>query len=141
MLILIGSDGKSIDSLVSKRFGHAPYFLLYNTESKDFEVYENVEAEHHNHDNLITFLNKNVQAFIVGNIGPHAFEVINKPNIKIYYANKLTVKQAIEKLESNSLKILTEPTAKKSINHHDDDHHRHDHHHQNDGHHHRHNNH
>jgi len=126
MLILLGSDGNNLESLISKRFGHAPYFLIYNAISKNIEVFENID-EGHNHDNLNNFLKMGVEVFIVGNIGPHAFDIINKPNIKIYHANKLTVKEAIEKFENNELKLLTEPTAKKSIGHNDHEHH-HEHH-------------
>jgi predicted Fe-Mo cluster-binding NifX family protein len=138
MLILLGSDGNNIESSISKRFGHAPYFLIYNTINKNIEAFENID-EGHNHDNLNNFLKNGVEAFIVGNIGPHAFDIINKPNIKIYHANKLTVKEAIEKFENSELKQLTEPTAKKSIGHSDHEHHNHEHHdrgHHNHGHHH-----
>lgn len=116
MLLLIGSDGNKLESSVAKRFGHADYFILYNTESKSFEAFENID-EGHNHENLQQFLEKGVEAFIVGNIGPHAFEVINTPKSKVYLAKKMSVQEAIEKFLKGELQQLTEPTAKKSIGH------------------------
>lgn len=130
MLILIGSDGNKLDSPIAKRFGHAGYFILYNTETKSFEAFENID-EGHNHENLQQFLEKGVEAFIVGNIGPHAFELVNTPKSKVYLARKMSVQEAINKFLNNELKMLTEPTAKKSIGHgHNDEH---EHHHNHDG--------
>ncbi len=121
MLILIGADGNKLDSPVAKRFGHANHFILINTETKDFEAFENL-AEEHNHENLYEFLEKGVEAFIVGNIGPHAFEIINTPQSKVYLARKMSVSESINRFISGELENLTEPTVKKSIGH------KHDHH-------------
>ncbi len=116
MLILLGSDGNNLQSPISKRFGHANYFILFNTEKKTFETFENIDKEH-NHHNLQNFLDKGVAAFIVGNIGPHAFEIINTPESKVYLARKMSVQEAIEKYLKGELQQLTEPTAKRSIGH------------------------
>jgi len=132
MLVLIGSDGNKLDSPIAKRFGHAEYFIVFNTETKSFEAFENID-EGHNHENLLEFLNKGVEVFIVGNIGPHAFDMINTSKSKVYLARKMSVQESIEKFFKSELKQLTEPTAKQSIGHsHDDrDHHHHgDHHHE-----------
>lgn len=115
MLILLGSDGNNLESPIAKRFGHAKYFIQYNTITKSFEAFVNNE-EGHNHDNLQTFLDNGVEIFIVGNIGPHAFEIVNTPKSKVYLARKMSVQEAIEKYFSGELKQLTEPTVKHSIN-------------------------
>ncbi len=128
MLILIGSDGNKLESPIAKRFGHADYFIVYNTETKSFEVFENID-EGHNHKNLHQFLDKGVEAFIVGNIGPHAFELVNTPKSKVYLARKMSVQEAIDKFLKGELQLLTEPTAKKSIGHGKEDKHHHQHHH------------
>ncbi len=118
MLIMIGSDGKDPGSSVAKRFGHASYYLLYNTDTKKFTAQEN-SGENHDHDNLYYYLDKGVEAFIVGNIGPHAFEIINTPDSKVYLARKMSVLESIEKLMTGDLEHLSEPTVRKSIGHHD----------------------
>lgn len=96
MLLLIGSDENELESSVAKRFGHVIYFILYNTETNSFEVFENID-EGHKHKNLQQFLDKGVEAFMVGNIGPHAFEIINTPKSKVYLTRKTSVKQAVDK--------------------------------------------
>jgi predicted Fe-Mo cluster-binding NifX family protein len=136
MLILIGSDGNKLDSPIAKRFGHAEYLIQYNTDTKSFEAFTNND-EGHNHDNLQGFLDNGVEIFIVGNIGPHAFDLINTPKSKVYLARKMSVQESIDKFLKNELKQLTEPTAKQSIGHsHDDEDHHHGKHHNQGEHHH-----
>ena len=122
MLILIGADGNNLESSVAKRFGHADYYILYNSDTKSFAVDANSEEEH-NHENLYDYLDKGVKAFIVGNIGPHAFEIINTPKSKVYLARKMSGQEAVDKLLKGELQQLSEPTAKRSIGHGDHEHH------------------
>lgn len=117
MLILIGSDGNNLESRVSKRFGHSNFFIVYDTDNKSFEVFENTELGNHRHENLKLFVDKGVEAVIVGNIGPHAFDFLKSFNLKIYLARNTTIENSVEKLLNNELKELTEPTVKKSIGH------------------------
>ena len=121
MLILVGADGKNYESSVAKRFGHASYFVVYDTVNESFESYENND-EGHNHDNLQEFLDKGVEVFIVGNIGPHAFELINTPKSKVYLARQMNVQEAITKFNQNELRLLAEPTVKHSIEQGNDEH-------------------
>ncbi|MHB1048592.1 MAG: NifB/NifX family molybdenum-iron cluster-binding protein [Bacteroidota bacterium] len=116
MVILIGSDGKTVNSSVAPRFGHAAYFILFNTESKSFATVENKDDDH-DHKNLYEFVKNGVEAFIVGNIGPFAFKIVNTPRSKVFLARSLSVQEAIDKFVSNALPVLTEPTAKHSIGH------------------------
>lgn len=116
MLILIGADGCNLQSQVARRFGHAAFLITYDTETKIVTTYENNDMEH-DHSNLLAFLEKGVEAFIVGNIGPHAFEIVNTPMSKVYLARKMSVREAVDKLSKEELKQLSEPTAKRSIGH------------------------
>lgn len=59
-----------------------------------------------------------IEAVIVGNIGPHAFEIIKSFVTKMFLSRKMTVEEAIEKLLKNVLEELSEPTAKKRIHKH-----------------------
>ena len=116
MLILIGSNGNNLESTIAKRFGHANYYILFNSESQSFNVFENND-EGHNHDILRRFLNKGVEVFIVGNIGPYAFEIINTKVSKVYLARQMLVREAIEKYSRGELLQLSEPTVKRSVEH------------------------
>lgn len=117
MKVFIGTDLPELSGKVAKRFGHADYYLLYDLENKKFEVIENSEHDE-KHTILLDAIANKVEIFIVGNIGPHAFEILNNPNTKIYLARKMTVEEAINKLVNNELELLTAPTVKKSMHNH-----------------------
>ncbi|MBN1302148.1 MAG: NifB/NifX family molybdenum-iron cluster-binding protein [Melioribacteraceae bacterium] len=122
MLILIGSDGRNLEDKVAKRFGHSEFFILYNTETKTFGAHENID-EDHSHSNINDFIEDGVEVFIVGNIGPHSFKVINSRGSRIFLARNMSVGNAIDSYLNGGLKLLTQPTALKSIGHiHNSDH-------------------
>jgi len=116
MLIVIGSDGISLNDKVAKRFGHAEYYIKYDTETNKFEAIKNND-EDHTHSELENMVDEGVEVFIVGNVGPHAFDILNESGTEVYLARKMTIEEAIDNYKSQSLQKLTEPTVKKSINH------------------------
>lgn len=116
MKLLIGSDEKKLDSKIAKRFGDAAFYLVYDTTDKSYNASKNTQ-EDEDHSNLAQYIEKGVEVFIVGNVGPHAFEAINTSTTKVYLARKMTVQEAIDNFNEDNLQLLTEPTVKNSIGH------------------------
>jgi len=114
MKILLSTDGKTLESKIAKRFGHANYYLIYDHKSKEIEARIN-HGHDDNHSSLIDLANEGVENFIVGNIGPNAFKVLNDKNTKVYLARKIIAKEALNKFLNNELEELTTPTLKRSI--------------------------
>ncbi len=114
MKILLATDGKTLESKIAKRFGHANYYQIYDHESKEIEARVN-HGHDDNHSSLVDLANEGVTIFIVGNIGPNAFKVLNDKNTKVYLARKIIAKEALEKFLNNELEELTNPTLKRSI--------------------------
>ena len=114
MKILLATDGKTLESKIAKRFGHANYYLIFDSESKKLDVRAN-SGHDDNHSSLLNLANEGVSKFIVGNIGPNAFNVLNKANSKVYLARKYEAKEALEKFFNDELEELTNPTLKRSI--------------------------
>ena len=79
MKIVIGSDGNELQSSVAKRFGHAEYYLFCDSETKKTEAIANVDDDH-SHSILSKIIERGAEVFIVGNIGPHAFEIVSSNN-------------------------------------------------------------
>ena len=117
MKIFIGTDLPELTGKISKRFGHAVYYLLYNTENQEFDVINNPEDDEE-HQILVEALDKGAEIFIVGNIGPHAFEILSNGNAKTYLARKMTAGEALDRLNNNELELLTGPTVKQSFHNH-----------------------
>ncbi len=114
MKILLATDGKALESKIAKRFGHANYYLIFDNESKEIEARVN-HGHDDNHSSLIDLANEGVTDFIVGNIGPNAFKVLNDKSTKVYLARKNKAKEALDKFLNNELEELTTPTLKRSI--------------------------
>ncbi len=115
MIIGLSSDGKLPDSKIAKRFGHAEYILLYDTETC---VYTSVINEkEHSHKDLEKYISSGVKVFIVGNIGPNSFYTLKENEAKIFLARNMKVKDAVSTFIKNELLELSEPTLKKSFAH------------------------
>ena len=117
MKILLATDGKTLESKIAKRFGHANYYLIFDNESKSIETRIN-PGHDDNHSSLVDLANEGVTNFIVGNIGPNAFKVLHDKNTKVYLARKYRAKEALDKFLNNELEELTNPTLKRSIEDH-----------------------
>ena len=120
MKTLIAAENISLDSPVAKRFGHAPCYLLVDTDTMQFEVIDNTQTHDETHDIIPQMAARGVETLVTGNIGPHAFRLTQSLNLKVALARALPVSKALEKLQRNELKILTEPTMKHSIHDHHD---------------------
>jgi predicted Fe-Mo cluster-binding NifX family protein len=116
MKIAFGADGNTLESKVARRFGHAEYYVVYDTETDTQEAIENTE-DNHSHSVLYKLLVKGTKIFIVGNIGPHAYEIVKSGDAKIFLARNKTLKEALGFYQKGELKELYEPTVKKSISH------------------------
>jgi len=130
MKVTIGADASEVSAKIAKRFGHAEFYITYDTENKkySFAKNEDEDGDDHPHSALDKFIDTGTKVFIVGNIGQHAFERIKKQGVEIYLARNITIEEAIQKFVNNELNLLTEPTVKQSIIHHGG-HHEHKNHH------------
>ena len=117
MKVLIATQNASLDSTVAKRFGHAPYYLLIDSESIEVEVFDNPEHDD-THSIIPELAKRGVKLFITGNIGPHAYDLIRSLNLRVALARKMTARKALRKLQEGELQILDAPTMKHSAHEH-----------------------
>jgi predicted Fe-Mo cluster-binding NifX family protein len=117
MKILFAADDKTLESKIAKRFGHAKYYLIYDLDNDSFEAMVN-PGHGEKHEILYELANKGIKTFIVGNIGPGAYETVEEVGAEVYLARLMTVKDALEKYKSGELEKLSKPTLKRSIEHH-----------------------
>ncbi len=100
------NEDKGLDSLISERFGRAPYFLIVEVSNDfkivNYEVVENPGAKvmggaASKASQLLA--SKSVSAVVAGNFGPHAMSVLPALNIKaIALPPSIKVKDAISRL-------------------------------------------
>lgn len=114
MKLLISAEGTSLDSRVSKRFGHAPQYLIVDTKSLDIRPI--VQTETISKQELISrAVQEGALAVVTGHIGPHAFTTLAAHNMFAILAHNVTVAEAIEGFNRNELRILSAPALQSSI--------------------------
>lgn len=117
MKILLATDGDSLKNKIAKRFGEAPYYLIYDSETKETEARVN-PGHDDNHSALIDLVNEGVLYYIIGNTGPNAFDVLNNMGAKLYLARGLEAEEALNSFLNNEIEPLTKSTLKRPIREH-----------------------
>jgi predicted Fe-Mo cluster-binding NifX family protein len=90
-------------------FGSAPYFTIYDTETKTVEVVENAN-EHHAHGMchpLAMLDGRKIEAVVVAGIGARALQRLNEGGIKVYRTIPGTVEEVAGKLGTGELEEMT----------------------------------
>jgi len=97
------------NSKVYGHFGSAPFFVIYDTETKVVEALEN-SNQHHSHGAchpLGVIGDKNIDAVISGGMGAGAVIKLNAGGIKAYKSAAKTVKEVAEELIKGGLVEMT----------------------------------
>lgn len=97
MRIGVLADGPGLDSEVSEDFGHAPFFLIVDSKSLDFVVVENeyMESEGAGMKVAQAIVDMGIDAVIVGGIGTHGFNILDKAGIDVSYDEEGTVEDCV----------------------------------------------
>ncbi|MBN1907674.1 MAG: NifB/NifX family molybdenum-iron cluster-binding protein [Deltaproteobacteria bacterium] len=114
MKVAISSSGKTLDSQIDPRFGRCSYFILCDTNTMDFEVFDNESLTLSGSAGIQSgqfISSKGAEAVITGNCGPNAVRVLNAAKITMYTGQSGTVRDAIERLLKNELHASSEPNV------------------------------
>ena len=104
---IVTSEG--LKAKVNAHFGSAPYFLVYSTEEKTFEVINNSD-NHHIHGMchpLKALDNKGIDTVVCGGMGARAVQKLNEGGIKAYKASAGTAEEIIKKYKEDALEEIT----------------------------------
>ena len=114
MKILIAAQGPDLSSKIDKRFGHSKFFIIFDTETGDYESIPNA-VEDDIRAGFDIIINENIGAVITGNIGPNSFERLKELGIPVYIVRGITAREALEKIASGELQPVEQPTLKRSV--------------------------
>ena len=112
MKIAVSAQGPSVDDQVDERFGRARYFIITDTDLKEFEAIDNsvnrnaLQAAGIASAELVA--DHGAKAVLTGHLGPKAFPALGLAGIKGYDAVGMTVRQALEAFTAGALAELTE---------------------------------
>ncbi len=108
MKVAVTAKGTRLTDEVDPRFGRAPYILIVETETMEYEILDNS-------DNVNAFkgagiqagtmiADKGVELLLTGYCGPNAFRTVQAGGIKVVNDVAGTVEQAIQSLLSGKVK-------------------------------------
>ncbi|OPJ57673.1 NifB/NifX family molybdenum-iron cluster-binding protein [Clostridium oryzae] len=109
MKIAISAAGKDIESLLDTRFGRCEYFQIHDTVSGNINVIENRGKTSSGGAGIAAsnqLISENVDVVITGNLGPNAFELIEKAEIKAYKSESIAIKLVLDKYKNGELEEI-----------------------------------
>ena len=98
MKIAVSAVDTSEAAQIDLRFGRAPYFLVYDTETSEYDTLTNpgVESAHGAGIQAAQMmLNKKIDAVLSGRVGPNAYQILRSSGIDMRSCKPGSVKQAV----------------------------------------------
>ena len=104
MKICITSTGKEIEAKIDPRFGRAPYFFIFDTDTDTTELVDNSAAAESQGAGIGAaqlVSDKGVDAVLTGRVGPNASTAFQASGVKLYesLSSEETVKEALAKFK------------------------------------------
>lgn len=107
MKVAIGLEENSYNSRVDGRFGRAGYFIIINSETKEYEIIENFAKDEVSGAGLKvvrTLVDLGVDEIIVGEIGPKVETLLEEFEIVVYRLGECTsIDEVMKKYSEKSL--------------------------------------
>ncbi len=110
MKYLIASEGNSLESSVSGHFGKAPFFLIYDDETKSLTAKAN-DGSLDPHMVIHDSAKDGMKKMICGGIGPHAYQVVDKFKVEVCVISGIPVSEAVKLASEGKLPVTNGPTA------------------------------
>ncbi|MDW2798032.1 NifB/NifX family molybdenum-iron cluster-binding protein [Clostridium boliviensis] len=110
MKIAVSASGEYKESELDRRFGRCDYFQIYDTETSEYSVIGNEGVASGGGAGIAAasqIIDKNVNVIITGNLGPNAFELLEKADMKAYSCDAVPVFRAIEMYQKNQLSEIS----------------------------------
>ncbi|GAA0733984.1 NifB/NifX family molybdenum-iron cluster-binding protein [Clostridium oceanicum] len=114
MKIAISSMGASLEDSLDSRFGRCAYFQIYDTETKEGKAIQNKGQISGGGAGIAAaqqLIDEHIDIIITGNLGPNAFNLIDKTDIKVYKSAVVDVNSAIKEYREGNLSELKSMVA------------------------------
>lgn len=111
MKIAFSTSGNDLSAPLDTRFGRAPKFLVYDTDTKAVTIVDNTQnlnaAQGAGVQSAQNVAASGAEVLVSGHCGPKAFSVLDAADIKVFTTDVETVADALKAYEAGSLKALT----------------------------------
>lgn len=109
MNIAVSSFKENKDALLDKRFGRCNYFQIYDEAKNQINVVKNegqISGSGAGVAAAQQIIDEKIDVVITGNLGPNAFKILQKANIKAYKCGELCVEEALNMLKEGKLEQI-----------------------------------
>lgn len=109
MKIAISATGKTKEDLMDMRFGRCEYFQIHDTKSGEVTILENKGQNANGGAGIASsnqLIDEKVDVIITGNLGPNAFELIQKAEIKAYKSGNIAINSVLKKYDASELEEI-----------------------------------
>ncbi|RJP30445.1 MAG: dinitrogenase iron-molybdenum cofactor biosynthesis protein [Candidatus Omnitrophota bacterium] len=107
MKIAITAQQQEMSAPLDPRFGRAPYFMIYDTDTKSALAVNNAQnlqaAQGAGIQAGQTLLDQGVGVLITGNVGPKAFRMLSAAGIQVYLTPSGTAEQVLQRFQAGEL--------------------------------------
>lgn len=107
MKIAFTTAGSDLNGEVDPRFGRAPRFLIFDTESRSFEVIDNTQnlnaPQGAGIQSAETIVRSGADAVVTGHCGPKAFRALSAAKVAIYNTDIKNIGVALQSVENKEL--------------------------------------
>jgi predicted Fe-Mo cluster-binding NifX family protein len=111
--LALTTSGTTPEAPLDPRFGRAPRFLVYDTDTNGFEIVDNRAGHEAAQGAGIQAAERlarlGVRGLVTGGCGPNAFRSLERAGIEIYNCDARTVAEAIEAYRAGRL-VAVEPS-------------------------------
>lgn len=114
MKLAVAAQGQGLDSPVDMRFGRAPFFLVVDAETFDYEVITNPAVGAPGGAGIQTaqlLVRSGVQAVVTGNVGPNAMSALRAAGVEVYASRGGTVRENVRAFLRRELVPLGDATV------------------------------
>ncbi len=104
MKLIISAQNPSLESQVDRRFGRSPWLILFDTETSQWEAFQNPGASQSGGAGAAAaqfIIDKKADVVVSGNFGPNASRVFlaAKIGMQRFTASTTTVQETVDKFK------------------------------------------
>ena len=111
MKIAISSSGQDLAAQLDPRFGRCRYFLIIETDTMSFEIFDNANADRGGGAGIQAaqfIAAKGARALITGHCGPNAMQALSAAGVQVCIGQSGTVQELVDNFKNGQLTPTTE---------------------------------
>jgi predicted Fe-Mo cluster-binding NifX family protein len=114
MKFLIAAENNTLKSIIASRFERAAWYLVIDDHLRCICAIENLGPR--TRENAIAIaLKEGVAAVLSGALGLRTYNLLRLSNTKIAFAERITVREALEKLKKGLLAVVEPDAFQKTV--------------------------